>query len=133
MRCQDYQKMKHVYMLQVSADEVIDATRIGGYMRFVNHSCDPNCQMEKWNVLGRERCGLFAIRDVKCGDELTFDYQLQCVDFGNSIECLCGSRNCRGIIGMSIEKRSIKRQRCVESESKRRMVQFTIDDFFSKR
>ncbi|KAF4131974.1 SET domain-containing protein [Phytophthora infestans] len=55
MRCQDYQKMKHVYMLQVSADKVIDATRIGGCMRFVNHSCDPNCQMEKWNVRGQER------------------------------------------------------------------------------
>ncbi|KAG1698865.1 hypothetical protein DVH05_014249 [Phytophthora capsici] len=82
MRCQNYQKMKHVYMLQVSADEVIDATQIGGCMRFVNHSCDPNFQMEKWNVRGQERCGLFAIHDVKCGDNLTFDYRLHCVDFG---------------------------------------------------
>jgi len=33
-----------MYMLQVSANEFIDATRIGGRMRFVNHSCEPNVE-----------------------------------------------------------------------------------------
>lgn len=47
-------------------------------MRFVNHSCDPNCLVEKWCVRGRERCGLLAARQIRTGDELTFDYQLHC-------------------------------------------------------
>ncbi|ETO77296.1 hypothetical protein F444_07476 [Phytophthora nicotianae P1976] len=63
-------------MMQTNGDAIIDATRIGGRMRFVNHSCDPNCQVEKWSVRGQERCGLFANRCVRAGDEITFDYNL---------------------------------------------------------
>lgn len=67
-------------MLELNAHLVIDATQIGGRMRFVNHSCDPNCRLEKWCVRGQERCGLFAIRRVKAGDELTFDYRCEKID-----------------------------------------------------
>jgi SET domain-containing protein len=66
-------------MLQMSRDRVIDATRIGGRMRFINHSCEPNCGFEKWVVRGEERCGVFAIRRVQPGDELTLDYGFQYV------------------------------------------------------
>jgi len=81
---QCYRGAKHAYMLQVNADKVIDATRFGGRMRFVNHSCEPNCRVEKWSVRGQERCGVFAICRVKAGNELTFDYRLQYVDVGVS-------------------------------------------------
>ncbi|POM75859.1 SET domain containing hypothetical protein [Phytophthora palmivora] len=64
----------------ISADAVIDATRIGGRMRFVNHSCDPNCQVEKWCVRGQERCGIFAIRHVTTGEEVTIDYNFHSVN-----------------------------------------------------
>eukprot|EP00644_Phytophthora_capsici_P018137 jgi/Phyca11/113966/e_gw1.25.646.1 len=74
LRLQLYRGERHSYMMQVNGDVFIDATRIGGRMRFVNHSCDPNCQVEKWSVRSQERCGLFAIRRVKAGDEITFDY-----------------------------------------------------------
>lgn len=63
-----------MYLLQVSRNRVIDATRIGGRMRFVNHSCEPNCAFEKWIVRGEERCGVFAIQRVEAGHELTVDY-----------------------------------------------------------
>ncbi|KAK1929360.1 Histone-lysine N-methyltransferase ASH1L [Phytophthora citrophthora] len=65
---------------QISADAVIDATRIGGRMRFVNHSCDPNCKVEKWCVRGQARCGLFAIRHVTAGEEVTIDYNFHSVN-----------------------------------------------------
>jgi hypothetical protein len=84
-------------MLQVSANEVIDATRIGSRMRFVNHSCSPNCRVEKWCVRGRERCGLFAARRISAGDEVTFDYQFHCftatVRHGYLLR-LCTSASC---------------------------------------
>ncbi|OWY96629.1 Histone-lysine N-methyltransferase [Phytophthora megakarya] len=48
------------YMLQLSRNRVIDATFVGGRMRFVNHSCEPNCAFEKWNVRG----GAGALRSV---------------------------------------------------------------------
>lgn len=42
--------------------------------RFVNHSCEPNCEIQKWSVNGRFRMGLFAQRDIEPGEELTYDY-----------------------------------------------------------
>lgn len=42
--------------------------------RFVNHSCEPNCEIQKWSVDGLFRMALFAQRDIKAGEELTYDY-----------------------------------------------------------
>ncbi|OWY94278.1 DNA binding protein [Phytophthora megakarya] len=85
LRSQLYRNGRHFYMMQNSADGVIDATQIGGRMRFVNHSCDPNCQVEKWCVRGQERCGVFAIRDVAAGDEITINYNFH--SFGGEVRC----------------------------------------------
>lgn len=32
--------------------------------RFINHSCQPNCRPEKWEVAGRTRIGFFASEDI---------------------------------------------------------------------
>lgn len=45
--------------------------------RFINHSCDPNCETQKWLVHGELAIGLFAVRDVDAGEELTFDYNFE--------------------------------------------------------
>ena len=42
----------HVYVMNLSGAEVIDATMKGGAARFINHSCDPNCETQKWQVRG---------------------------------------------------------------------------------
>jgi histone-lysine N-methyltransferase SETD2 len=42
----------------------VDGKKKGNYSRFINHSCDPNCQLERWVVRGRMRIGIFAIRDI---------------------------------------------------------------------
>jgi SET domain-containing protein len=60
--------------------QVIDATRYGNLLRFTNHSCNPNCEMQKWNVRGVMRVGLFAIKDIPAGAELCFDYQMEMFD-----------------------------------------------------
>ncbi|KAG1688093.1 hypothetical protein DVH05_004409 [Phytophthora capsici] len=79
MRCQLYRGNRHFYMLQLSHDRVIDGTRFGGRMRFINHACTLNCRLEKWNIRGQERCGVFTIRPVHAGDEITVDYGFQYV------------------------------------------------------
>ncbi|GMF25684.1 unnamed protein product [Phytophthora lilii] len=84
-------------MMVLSGGEVIDATRMGGWARFINHSCDPNCGVEKWDVKGEERCAIFALRDIVAGEELTFDYKFESF----SKACLCGAPNCRKVIGMN--------------------------------
>jgi histone-lysine N-methyltransferase NSD2 len=68
------------------------------FSRFMNHSCDPNCITQKWTVNGDTRVGLFTLRDVEPGTELTFNYQLECVGTTKK-KCLCGAKNCSGKYG----------------------------------
>lgn len=78
---------------------IIDATT-GSIARFVNHSCAPNCRMEKWIVGGQPRMALFAgERPITTGDELTYDYNFDPFSAKNVQKCLCGSDNCRGVLG----------------------------------
>ncbi|GIY63172.1 histone-lysine N-methyltransferase SETD2 [Caerostris extrusa] len=63
--------------MALKSDEILDAANKGNLSRFMNHSCDPNCETQKWTVNGNLRIGFFAKRDIKAGEELTFDYQFQ--------------------------------------------------------
>ncbi|KAK6939929.1 SET domain [Dillenia turbinata] len=90
---------KHFYFMTLNGSEVIDACAKGNLGRFINHSCDPNCRTEKWMVNGEVCIGLFALRDIKKGEEVTFDYNYIRV-FGAAVKkCVCGSPHCRGYIG----------------------------------
>lgn len=78
---------------------IIDATT-GSIARFVNHSCQPSCRMVKWIVSGQPRMALFAgDRDIMTGEELTYDYNFDPFSAKNVQKCLCGSPNCRGVLG----------------------------------
>ena len=78
---------------------IIDATR-GSIARFVNHSCAPNCRMEKWTVGGKPRMALFAgDGGIMTGDELTYDYNFDPFSQKNVQVCRCGAKNCRGVLG----------------------------------
>lgn len=39
------------YMCEIAKDFIIDATRKGNASRYLNHSCQPNCRLEKWSEL----------------------------------------------------------------------------------
>lgn len=49
----------------------------GNISRFINHSCNPSCVLQKWVVNSRLRMGIFATRDIAEGEELTFDYKFE--------------------------------------------------------
>ncbi|KAI4464171.1 histone-lysine n-methyltransferase setd2 [Holotrichia oblita] len=78
-RAAEYSKDKnqHYYFMSLRADAVIDATRKGNVSRFINHSCDPNAETQKWTVNGELRIGFFSKRTILAGEEITFDYQFQ--------------------------------------------------------
>ena len=67
------------YFLTIDRDNIIDAYPKGNVSRFMNHSCDPNCVTQKWTVNGEVRVGLFAVRNIKTGEELSFNYNLDCL------------------------------------------------------
>ncbi|XP_076292671.1 histone-lysine N-methyltransferase ash1 [Lasioglossum baleicum] len=94
-----YANDTHHYCLHLDGGLVIDGHRMGGDGRFVNHSCEPNCEMQKWSVHGHPRMALFASRDIKPGEELTYDYNFALFNPSEGQECRCGSSACRGVIG----------------------------------
>ena len=53
--------------------------RRGNWARFINSSCAPNCESQKWHdaATGEIRIGIFAAEDIPAGAELTYDYQFQ--------------------------------------------------------
>lgn len=100
-------KMKHLgetnfYLCEINRDMVIDATYKGNKSRYINHSCCPNTEMQKWIIDGETRIGIFATRDIKKGENLTYDYQF--VQFGADQDCHCGAAGCRRKLGAKPSK-----------------------------
>ena len=89
---------RHFYFMSLTGAEVIDAAQRGSLGRFVNHSCEPNCETQKWMVAGELCIGLFTLREVAPHEELTFDYNFE--RYGDKpMRCLCGAAACCGWIG----------------------------------
>ncbi|XP_022866313.1 histone-lysine N-methyltransferase ASHH3-like [Olea europaea var. sylvestris] len=100
-------KMKHrgetnFYLCEINRDMVIDATYKGNKSRYINHSCCPNTEMQKWMIDGETRIGIFATRDIVKGEHLTYDYQF--VQFGADQDCFCGAIGCRKKLGVKPNK-----------------------------
>ncbi|XP_048476417.1 histone-lysine N-methyltransferase ASH1L isoform X2 [Rhincodon typus] len=96
---EQYQNHNDHYCLNLDSGMVIDSYRMGNEARFINHSCSPNCEMQKWSVNGVYRIGLFALKDVMAGTELTYDYNFHAFNLEKQQICKCGAEKCRGIIG----------------------------------
>lgn len=60
--------------------------------RLFNHSCDPNCGI-------RKKSEMFAIKDIKKGDEITYDYSVVIAPTVWKMRCKCGSVKCRKTLG----------------------------------
>jgi hypothetical protein len=62
-----------------------------GIGRYFNHSCEPNCGFKgKFQIV--------AMRDIKKGEWCTWDYEMS-EDSDWKMECKCGTKKCRKIIG----------------------------------
>ncbi|KAG5593818.1 hypothetical protein H5410_035050 [Solanum commersonii] len=81
-----YKGVQNFYMCELRKDFTIDATFKGNLSRFLNHSCDPNCKLEKWLKVRLELVSLLL-------DSLKF------VQFGSEVKCHCGASNCQGYLG----------------------------------
>jgi hypothetical protein len=65
------------YMIQVETDYIIDARNMGNESRYMNSSCDPNCEAQKWidTSTNQTRVGLFAKKNIYEGEEITLSYR----------------------------------------------------------
>jgi hypothetical protein len=87
----------HTCLFAIDDDVVIDAAVNGNLARWINHSCDPNCDA----VIDGGRIWIETIRDVEPGEELAYDYA-QVLEERHSpaakrrFPCHCGASTCRG-------------------------------------
>ncbi|MFO7306443.1 MAG: SET domain-containing protein-lysine N-methyltransferase [Gammaproteobacteria bacterium] len=107
----------HTFLFIASSRTVIDASVNGNDARFINHSCDPNCEA----VIERGRVYIEAIRDIEPGEELGYDYQLtwESTDDPEDLAlyaCRCGAKNCRGTM---LDKEPVDKQK-VKQKAKRK-------------
>ncbi len=87
----------HTFLFIVDSKTVIDAGVDGNEARFLNHSCNPNCE----SVIENRRVFIEAIRAIEPGEEMTYDYQIQREDddppgIEEVFACRCGFPQCRG-------------------------------------
>jgi SET domain-containing protein len=61
-----------------------------GTAMFINHSCDPNCETDEIDG----RVWIVALRPIRAGEELTYDYNLYDGDESEAC-CNCGAASCR--------------------------------------
>ncbi|GAB3506817.1 SET domain-containing protein-lysine N-methyltransferase [Pseudoxanthomonas daejeonensis] len=95
----------HTFLFTLNDDWVIDATRSGNDARWINHSCDPNCEAVIEEADGgdnrKDRVFIEAIRDIAPGEELSYNYGITLAErhtprLKKIWACLCGSPKCTG-------------------------------------
>ena len=91
--------LNHTFIFGIEHDHNIDGGSTGNIARWINHSCEPNCDTYDKD----KRMYIRAIRDIRPGEELTYDY---CIEAGERITkavkarwpCWCGTKKCRGTV-----------------------------------
>ena len=95
----DAHERHHTFLFAIDDDVVIDASVEGNEAKFINHSCDPNCDA----VIEEERIWIEAIRDIAPGEELVYDYAYELKErhtpaAKRRYPCNCGAKRCRGTL-----------------------------------
>lgn len=91
-----------VYVMNLNETHAVDGERGGNDSRFINHSCDPNCEVLYFSGTPY----IYAIQDIIEGDELNFDYKYGSeadMEFTSDqklewFPCNCGATSCRGTL-----------------------------------
>lgn len=94
---------EHLYAMEIKKETYIDSTHVGSISRYINHSCEPNCTAEVWVVKGRLRVAITTLKDIKSGEELTFDYCWEPLEGRQLTKCYCGTPSCRGTIEITTQ------------------------------
>jgi len=95
----------HTFLFTIDAKTVIDAGVGGNISRFINHSCDPNCEV----ILDDGRPFVESIRVIQPGEELAYDYNLtrdpdDSPEIAKVFACRCGAVTCRGTMLAPLKK-----------------------------
>ncbi|RKH09045.1 SET domain-containing protein [Corallococcus sp. CA047B] len=108
----------HTFLFNLDDDTVLDAGTLHNESRYINHSCEPNCQ----SLIDKGHIHIYALRAIEPGEELTYDYAYERTpEMGDDAEglyiCRCGTPSCRGTI-LAPEKKARARRKKLAGKSK---------------
>ena len=83
----------NVYIFHLTYRYAIDGETLENTARYINHSCDPNCEVEKTP----DSIWIVALREITAGEELTYNYGYDARNYQEN-PCNCGAPNCCGYI-----------------------------------
>lgn len=95
----DNMRRHHTFLFAIDDKTVIDAGVRGNVARYINHSCEPNCEAVDYDG----RIFIEALRDIAPGEELFYDYAYELDEpltpaLKRTYPCHCGAESCRGTI-----------------------------------
>ena len=89
-----YDNDKAIYLFNINSRYDLDGDFEYNTARLINHSCSPNCEVAGKGL----KLWIFALRGIKKGEELSYDYGFGFDEDYKQFPCRCGSKNCCGYI-----------------------------------
>ena len=96
-----------VYVFELNSRYDIDGSYMYNTARYINHSCDPNCEVEIIN----NKIWIISIKDITKGQELSYNYGYPYDTDYKEHKCKCGSLNCIGYILRKSDWRKIEKKK----------------------
>ena len=89
-----FDNRKAIYLFNINKKYDLDGDFKFNIARLINHSCDPNCEVDGVGL----KIWIYAIKNIKKGEELSYDYGFSFDKDYKQFPCRCGSKNCVGYI-----------------------------------
>ena len=111
---QKFDNDKAIYLFNLNKKYDLDGDFKYNTARLINHSCDPNCEVDGVGL----KLWIYAVKDIKKNEELTYDYGFSFDKDYKDFPCRCGAKKCVGFIVNSQSRWRIKKSRKRKSTSK---------------
>ena len=98
---------KAIYLFNLNKKYDLDGDFKYNTARLINHSCDPNCEVDGVGL----KLWIYAIKDIKINEELTYDYGFSFDKDYKDFPCRCGAKKCVGFIVNSQSRWRIKKSK----------------------
>ena len=105
---------KAIYLFNLNKKYDLDGDFKYNTARLINHSCDPNCEVDGVGL----KLWIYAIKDIKKNEELTYDYGFSFDKDYRDFPCRCGTKKCVGFIVNSQSRWRIKKSKKRKSTNK---------------
>ena len=106
-----FDNLKAIYLFNINKRFDLDGNFKFNTARLINHSCDPNCEVDGVGL----KLWIYALKDIKKNEELTYDYGFSFDEDFRNYPCRCGAKNCAKYIIREGSRWRIKKSKLYKS------------------